>query len=195
MHPALCRGRDGEACECIRESGHNRLSHLASPGLQPHGRVPAPARRISPLTFTNRISFRRNSVTDAASHLPPRVAHRALRGRRQARGPGDLQGRWIERVRPGNGAYQYRFLPEAIGDGSGDRSSFSAAAANELPPDRQRNTLRPLVKRVLRADNRRGRPTPVRHRHLPDRRTRPNGPMPCRWTRSRRTNGRWPANS
>jgi hypothetical protein len=51
-----------------------------------------------------------------------------------------LQGRWIERVRPGHGAYQYRFLPEAIGDGSGDPSSFSAATANKLPPDRQRNT-------------------------------------------------------
>jgi len=48
-----------------------------------------------------------------------------------------LQGRWIERVRPGNGAYQYRFLPEAIGDGSGDGSSFSEAIANELPPHRQ----------------------------------------------------------
>jgi hypothetical protein len=51
-----------------------------------------------------------------------------------------LQGRWIERVRPGHGAYQYRFLPEAIGDGSGDgsgdRSSFSGANAHEIPPDR-----------------------------------------------------------
>ena len=48
-----------------------------------------------------------------------------------------LQGRWIERVRPGNGAYQYRFLPEAIGDGSGDRSSFSPETAKNIPPDRQ----------------------------------------------------------
>jgi hypothetical protein len=48
-----------------------------------------------------------------------------------------LQGRWIERVRPGNGAYQYRFLPEAIGDGSGPRSSVSPENAKHVPPHRQ----------------------------------------------------------
>jgi hypothetical protein len=63
-----------------------------------------------------------------------------------------LQGRWIERTRPGSGAYQYRFLPEAIGDGSGDRSSFSGDVANEYPPDRQRNTPRSF-KRESSLDN------------------------------------------
>jgi hypothetical protein len=55
-----------------------------------------------------------------------------------------LQGRWIERVRPGTGAYQYRFLPGSIVmESSGDRhrvsSSFSEAIANDLTPDRQRS--------------------------------------------------------
>jgi hypothetical protein len=31
-----------------------------------------------------------------------------------------LQGRWIGRTRPGNRAYQYRFLPEAVGDTLGE---------------------------------------------------------------------------
>ncbi|MCS4185033.1 replication protein [Salinibacter ruber] len=44
-----------------------------------------------------------------------------------------LQGEWIERVRPGNGPHQYRFLPEEIGD----RSSSFGGGANDLPPDRQ----------------------------------------------------------
>ncbi|MFB6273503.1 MAG: hypothetical protein ABEL51_11475, partial [Salinibacter sp.] len=50
-----------------------------------------------------------------------------------------LQGEWIERVRPGSGAYQYRFLPEAVGDGSGDRDSFCGDNANDLTPDRQKS--------------------------------------------------------
>jgi hypothetical protein len=50
-----------------------------------------------------------------------------------------LQGEWIERVRPGSGAFQYRFLPEAISDGSGDPDSFCGENANDLPPDRQKS--------------------------------------------------------
>lgn len=48
-----------------------------------------------------------------------------------------LQGEWIERVRPGHGAYQYRFLPEAVGDGSEEPNSFSGADANDMTPHRQ----------------------------------------------------------
>jgi hypothetical protein len=48
-----------------------------------------------------------------------------------------LQGEWIERVRPGPGAYQYRFLPETVGDGLEDPSSFFGENANDLPPHRQ----------------------------------------------------------
>lgn len=48
-----------------------------------------------------------------------------------------LQGEWIERVRPGHGAYQYRFLPKAVGDGSEEPNSFSGANANDLTPHRQ----------------------------------------------------------
>ncbi len=44
-----------------------------------------------------------------------------------------LQGEWLGRVRPGSGPYQYRFLPEAIGD----RSSSFGGGANDLTPDRQ----------------------------------------------------------
>jgi len=50
-----------------------------------------------------------------------------------------LQGTWIEQVRPGSGPYQYRFLPEAIGDGSRDPDSFSGDNANDLPPHRQKS--------------------------------------------------------
>lgn len=52
-------------------------------------------------------------------------------------GTNALQGQWIERVRPGNGSYQYRFLPEAIGDGSGNPDSFCESSSNDLPPHRQ----------------------------------------------------------
>ncbi|MCS3632581.1 hypothetical protein GGP55_003199 [Salinibacter ruber] len=68
-----------------------------------------------------------------------------------------LQGTWIGRVRPGNGACKYRFLPEAVGDASSrssssnssgsssgsssensrDSDSFCAGSANDLTPDRQ----------------------------------------------------------
>ena len=52
-----------------------------------------------------------------------------------------LQGEWIERVRPGNGAYQYRFLLERIQDYLSDRpeeeSSFSGDTPNDLSPHRQ----------------------------------------------------------
>ncbi|MCS4048044.1 hypothetical protein GGQ04_003201 [Salinibacter ruber] len=75
-----------------------------------------------------------------------------------------LQGTWIGRVRPGNGACKYHFLPEAVGDtpgssseskgsleskgsseserssGSGrseDSESFCRGDANDLTPDRQ----------------------------------------------------------
>jgi hypothetical protein len=54
-----------------------------------------------------------------------------------------LQGRWIERVRRGNGPYRYRFLPEAIGDplgdGSGEANSFCRPTSNDLTPDRQKS--------------------------------------------------------
>ena len=50
-----------------------------------------------------------------------------------------LQGKWIERVRVGSGPYQYRFLPEAVGDGSGDESSFSGSIPNDLTPDPQQS--------------------------------------------------------
>jgi hypothetical protein len=59
-----------------------------------------------------------------------------------------LQGEWIRRVRPENGAHQYRFLPEAVGatpsgrsptsDRPDDPDSFCGGAANDLTPDRQR---------------------------------------------------------
>ncbi len=64
-----------------------------------------------------------------------------------------LQGTWIGRVRPENGACKYRFLPEAVGDASSrsssssstgsssensrDSDSFCAGDANDLTPDRQ----------------------------------------------------------
>ncbi len=48
-----------------------------------------------------------------------------------------LNGRWIERVRPGNGPYQYRFLPKRVGDTDGGEPSFSEGTANDLSPDRQ----------------------------------------------------------
>ncbi len=68
-----------------------------------------------------------------------------------------LQGTWIGRVRPGNGACKYRFLPEAVGDASSrssssnssgsssgsssensrDSDSFCRGDANDLTPDRQ----------------------------------------------------------
>lgn len=50
-----------------------------------------------------------------------------------------LQGEWIERVRPGSGPYQYRFLPEAVGDGSGDEDSFCGPTSNDLAPDRHKS--------------------------------------------------------
>ena len=50
-----------------------------------------------------------------------------------------LQGEWTQRVRPGNGAYQYRFLPEAVGDYPEEESSFSEGNANDLTPDRQKS--------------------------------------------------------
>ena len=63
-----------------------------------------------------------------------------------------LQGRWIERVRPGHGTYQYRFLPEAVRFGPPTRlgppqspsgkaktgcgeTFFSGDSPNEIPPD------------------------------------------------------------
>ena len=49
-----------------------------------------------------------------------------------------LQGEWTQRVRPRNGAYQYRFLPEAVGDYPEEESSFSEGNANDLTPDRQK---------------------------------------------------------
>jgi hypothetical protein len=69
-----------------------------------------------------------------------------------------LQGQWIERVRPGDGAYQYRFLPEAIGDGSGDPSSFSGGNANEIPPDRQ-NSDPPSISSKESCSHRHSSPT------------------------------------
>jgi hypothetical protein len=50
-----------------------------------------------------------------------------------------LQGEWIERIRPGSGAYQYRFLPEAVGNGSGEPDSFCTGTSNDLLPDRQKS--------------------------------------------------------
>jgi hypothetical protein len=50
-----------------------------------------------------------------------------------------LQGEWIERVRPSSGPYQYRFLPERVGDGSGAADSFYGGDANDLAPDRQKS--------------------------------------------------------
>ncbi|WP_263811034.1 replication protein [Salinibacter pepae] len=68
-----------------------------------------------------------------------------------------LQGKWIGRVRPENGACKYRFLPEAVGDASSRSSSSNSSGsssdsssensedsgfrcrgdANDLTPDRQ----------------------------------------------------------
>jgi hypothetical protein len=50
-----------------------------------------------------------------------------------------LQGEWIERIRPGPGAYQYRFLPEAVADHSGESSSSSEDNAKNLTPHRQKS--------------------------------------------------------
>jgi len=49
------------------------------------------------------------------------------------------QGQWIERVRPGSGPHQYRFLPEAVGDESGAPDSFCETTSNNLTPDRQKS--------------------------------------------------------
>jgi hypothetical protein len=52
-----------------------------------------------------------------------------------------LQGEWTQRVRPGNGPYQYRFSPERTQDHLRDRpednTSVSDENANDLTPDRQ----------------------------------------------------------
>jgi hypothetical protein len=70
-----------------------------------------------------------------------------------------LQGEWIDRVRPGNGAYQYRFLQEAItdtlGDGSGNRDSFCGGGANDLPPDRQNSAPLSFYRESLPRDKHR----------------------------------------
>jgi hypothetical protein len=50
-----------------------------------------------------------------------------------------LQGEWIERVRPGNGAFQYRFLPDRIAGSTGEESSVSEENTNDLAPDRQKS--------------------------------------------------------
>ncbi len=50
-----------------------------------------------------------------------------------------LQGAWIERVRPGHGAYQYRFLPESVENGPEGSNSFSGSTANDLTPYRQKS--------------------------------------------------------
>jgi hypothetical protein len=65
-----------------------------------------------------------------------------------------LQGKWIERVRPGNGPHQYRFLPDATvsspgdedaldansrDDGSCDDGSSCGSTSNNLTPDRQKS--------------------------------------------------------
>ncbi|MCS3639204.1 replication protein [Salinibacter ruber] len=49
-----------------------------------------------------------------------------------------LQGTWIGRVRPGNGACKYRFLPEAVGDtpGSSSESKGSLESKSSLESER-----------------------------------------------------------
>jgi hypothetical protein len=50
-----------------------------------------------------------------------------------------LQGEWIERVRPGHGSHQYRFLPESVGNEPGEPDSVSEPTANDLTPHRQKS--------------------------------------------------------
>jgi len=50
-----------------------------------------------------------------------------------------LQGAWIERVQPGNGPYQYRFLPEQVGDRPEEKPPVSPGTANDPAPDRQKS--------------------------------------------------------
>lgn len=54
-----------------------------------------------------------------------------------------LQGAWIERVQPGNGPYQYRFLPERVGDRPEEKPPASSGTANNPALDRQK--LTPLL--------------------------------------------------
>ena len=56
-----------------------------------------------------------------------------------------LENRWIERVRPSpSGPYIYRFLPEAVADGSGEEATHSEETSSEetsknLTPHRQKS--------------------------------------------------------
>ncbi len=95
------------------------------------------------------------AVHDRWTELPSRALAK-MTGRSKTavtRAAKALQGTWIGRVRPGNGACKYRFLPEAVGDASGrsssssstgsssensrDSDSFCRGDANDLTPDRQ----------------------------------------------------------
>lgn len=67
-----------------------------------------------------------------------------------------LQGEWIERVRPGSGAYQYRFLPKRVGDHTEETSSFSTDGANNLPPDRQNSGPPSFSRKNLPRDRQKG---------------------------------------
>ena len=91
-----------------------------------------------------------NPQSDAPRVVHDRWAQLSNRGLAEATGRSEtavtraakaLQGEWLGRVRPGNGPYQYRFLPEAIGNDRGEepasRSSSFGGGANDLPPDRQ----------------------------------------------------------
>lgn len=94
-------------------------------------------------------------VHDRWAELPSRALAK-MTGRSKTavtRAAKALQGTWIGRVRPGNGACKYRFLPEAVGDASSrsssssstgsssensrDSDSFCRGDANDLTPDRQ----------------------------------------------------------
>lgn len=87
-----------------------------------------------------------------------------------------LQGEWIRRARPGNGPYQYRFLPGRVGNHSADNDScdnhsgdshsgdshstessgkapsFSGGAPHESPPDRQNSAPPSLQKESFSRD-------------------------------------------
>ena len=63
-----------------------------------------------------------------------------------------LNGEWIQRVRPGNGPYQYRFLPERTRSQPEEEASFSEENANDLTLDRQNSGTPTFSRKSLPRD-------------------------------------------
>ncbi|MCS3827540.1 hypothetical protein GGP85_003010 [Salinibacter ruber] len=116
------------------------------------------------------------AVHDRWTELPSRALAK-MTGRSKTavtRAAQALQGEWLGRVRPGNGPYQYRFLPEAIGDDPSEeptsRSSSFGGGANDLPPDRQNSDPPPFNRESSSRDKHRrdpGTPEPDRREASP----------------------------